>query len=486
MSWSSRRSAERHRSPTALEEGIRQEQLLVILRGAEWLFAGVGLSVFAGGLFGFLVSPLAAGAPGGPLWLMAKVAIYLGSLGLLLLRPGALWSTLRRHPATIVVIALALASSLWSVSPLVTLKRGAVLAGTALFGIYLASRFRSRELLQLLGVMLAATAVISLVQVYLGTGRGVAGGLHPGDWFGVYGHKNTLGLHMALGTLVFVSLARDLQRKRWLAWLGAGLCLVLLLGSRAATSIVATAAVALALPLVSVVRHRSTGHILGALGILTLLGSGAMVLSADAGSALTFIGKESSLSGRLPLWAVLMQQVRIHPWLGYGYGAFWPTQTAWDGGPSDRVAEILGWYPWHAHNGLLNLDLELGIVGVGVFLLGYAIAVFRGVSLLQVSPNAGMWRILLLVFLLVASMSEALFLRHDDVFTVLYVATVFLQGEPTLAGVPSIGRRDMSEHDGAEQNEGASPHRAAGPVLTPGVSRALRRRPDGAAPRAGG
>jgi O-antigen ligase len=365
------------------------------------------------------------------------------------------------------MVGLALTSALWSEAPLLTLKRGAVLGGTTLFGIYIASRFRPRELLLLLACLLGATAVASLARVYLDPGRGIASGVQAGDWVGVYDHKNALGLYMGLGTLVFVVLARDLRRGRSVAWLGACLCAFLVLRSRSVTGLIATTAVVLVFPLLTAMRHRSMGRIVVALGVVTILASGAIVLAASAETALGAIGRDPSLTGRIPLWGVLLEQLRARPWFGYGYGAFW---TGWGEGPSEVVAQITGdWYPWHSHNGLLNLGLQLGAAGVLVFLVDFATAIRGGLSALRPpASGTGYWPIMLLVFLLVASVSETIFYKHDDLFTVLYVATVFQQAGAAVAGVRRLPRRGMAR----------APLLAANPASTPAVSRILRRRRD--------
>jgi exopolysaccharide production protein ExoQ len=408
------------------------------LYAAEWAFAVAGLFVFAGGFAAYLLSLIVTGdEPVERAWKLAQALMFLGSLAVLISRPTLTRRTVSRHPVAMVLLGVAIVSVTWSVSPQVTLTRAAVLAGTTLFGIYLAARFRSRELLLLLACVFAVTALASVVLIAVVPDRGIAGGTHVGSWRGVYAHKNAFGLHMALGAVVFVLLALDVRRRRWrwrwLAAAGACLCAVLVVGSRSVTALMLTAMAALSLPLLAAVRHRSMARLLTALGLLMLLGIGGMLLAIAPESLLAAVGKDNSLTGRFPLWAVLVQQLQERPWLGYGYGAFW---TGWESGPSKVVADVAGeWYPWQAHNGWLNVALQLGIVGTLVLLLDFVRNLHRSVLTLRAtSSGAGQWPVILLIFLLVASASESVFLRQDDFFWLVYVAVAFREREAAVPG----------------------------------------------------
>ena len=48
------------------------------------------------------------------------------------------------------------------------------------------------------------------------------------------------------------------------------------------------------------------------------------------------VGKDSSLTGRTPIWAAIMRQVALRPWEGFGYGAFWRSAPT---GPAAWVAK---------------------------------------------------------------------------------------------------------------------------------------------------
>jgi exopolysaccharide production protein ExoQ len=69
------------------------------------------------------------------------------------------------------------------------------------------------------------------------------------------------------------------------------------------------------------------------------------------------------LTGRLPLWQVLIGEVEQHPWVGAGFAAFWsPSNIAQVG--SSEVADAPS-----AHNGYLEELLNTGAVGLAILLV---------------------------------------------------------------------------------------------------------------------
>ena len=74
------------------------------------------------------------------------------------------------------------------------------------------------------------------------------------------------------------------------------------------------------------------------------------------------LNRNQDLTGRTEIWSMVMDAILEHPWLGYGYHAFWRGAD----GPSVDV-RLSGWIPPHAHNGFLDLALDFGIAGPLLF-----------------------------------------------------------------------------------------------------------------------
>ena len=71
------------------------------------------------------------------------------------------------------------------------------------------------------------------------------------------------------------------------------------------------------------------------------------------------LGKDISLTGRIPLWQSLMPFIADRPLFGYGYGTFWVA-----GSPQMVLVQRLNpWNPPDAHNAYIGVALELGLPG---------------------------------------------------------------------------------------------------------------------------
>lgn len=324
-----------------------------------------------------------------------------------------------REYLLLALVLLALGSMMWSADPGVSLRRGAALVLTCLFGVYFASRFTLREQLHLLAGICGTCVVFSLVFGILGIGTPVVDVI--GSWYGVFVHKNVLGRMMVLCILVFLTLVQARSEKKSLLWIGAGLAFVLLLLSRSTTSLAVLVAMLAFLPFCGTLRRGKSPVariVLFAAAVSTL---GLYWVSNHLMDILQFLGKDVTLTGRLQLWILSVTMALRRPWLGYGYNAFW----LGPGSSSARLLAAIQWDAPHAHNGLLEIWLELGLVGVGLFLVGFGIYLVRAAVFLrhQRTPGA-IWPMCFLAFMFLSNLTESDFLARNAIFFILYVAVV--------------------------------------------------------------
>jgi O-antigen ligase len=86
------------------------------------------------------------------------------------------------------------------------------------------------------------------------------------------------------------------------------------------------------------------------------------------------LGKDATLTGRVPLWALVDEMISRKIAVGYGYGAFWTPGNvdAW------RIWEAIGWQAPHSHNGYREVLLGLGLVGFLTLAIVLVRAVWQG------------------------------------------------------------------------------------------------------------
>lgn len=321
------------------------------------------------------------------------------------------FSVMRREGLLWVLVGWALVSFLWSAAPELTLRRGFSLLLATLYSLLLVTRYSYYEVLRMLGTALAITIVTSLFLVWLFPQWGVMGLPHPGAWQGVLYHKNALGRTCVLALLVFWTLQRETKGILRFGWVTMTLvALVPLIGSRSATSWV----VALVLAIVWL-------GVRGLVGLPRLLRPAMVSLTMAVvfpalillpeylEEVLEFLGKDLTLTGRVPLWKALIPLGLERPLVGYGYGAFWQGAI----GPSASVWMFFRWAQ-QAHNGYIDLWLETGLIGLLIgFILLLRVLFRTGRSALLLKEELNIWGFAFLfsVFFALISLTEAVMLE---------------------------------------------------------------------------
>lgn len=347
---------------------------------------------------------------------------YAVVLALLLRRPSFLWHGLLKGPPLWALLLWAFLSLAWSTAPEVTFRKAVAVVLTSLYGMYLAFRFTPESFLRLLGITLVLSLGLSLAFVYLLPEWGIMGYPHEGAWRGIFVHKNVLGRFAALGVLVFLVLLKLPGRKAvWV--IGLLLSVVISVGARSATSLIlAFTMVFVTLGLWLASRYRGLWPVLLPLGAL-LGGSVSIILAANYEFVLEALGKDVTLTGRVPLWLTLIPFLQERLWTGYGFGGFW---LGWNG-PSASVWSLVGWDPPHAHNGYLDLCLDLGLVGL---LLGLWLMIRLGIGsihryLATGASGEAFFLVGLIVFLSVYNFAESSFLGANNLYWLLCVWALY-------------------------------------------------------------
>jgi O-antigen ligase len=334
---------------------------------------------------------------------------YLG-VGLLILHPRRAWRVSRHGWLVWVLLGWAMLSTFWSAAPEITLLRSLTALLGALYGLLLAVRYRPEEVLRMLGAALAIVMAASLMAVMVIPEWAIMGRPHEGAWQGVLFHKNALGRTAAFALAVFWVLARAERSYRSLLWWGGMVAAaILVVGSRSVTGLL----LALALPLswwgvqtwrkLPRLLRPATGALISAVAI-----PGFFVLPDILEKVLGFFGRDLTLTGRIPLWLLLIPLALARPLLGYGYGAFWLGES----GPSALIWAVT-WDAPHAHNGYLDMWLEIGLMGVAIAIFMLVLTLARYVTAaLQARENPivqfSFWVSMLTIL---GNMSEAVLLE---------------------------------------------------------------------------
>jgi len=218
-------------------------------------------------------------------------------------------------------------------------------------------------------------------------------------WVGVTGHKNQLGLLCAfLGIFLIWRML-----KKWpvldyvdAALLGITMYLLVKADSQASMVVLILGAGILLLQRLAKTDPRKITRIL--IFVLIAVFVLQAVLIAFVGRSLsdmffTAADRDTSLTGRVPLWRELLITGSRRPFFGAGYAGFWSGDAVRD------VWQRVGWTPTTGHNGYIDTFLDLGIAGL-LIMLFFLIRTYRTI-LASYDTEAGFARLKLCFFVMI-------------------------------------------------------------------------------------
>ncbi len=138
-------------------------------------------------------------------------------------------------------------------------------------------------------------------------------------------------------------------------------------------------------------------------------------------SIIHLFGRNSTLTGRTDLWKALIA-MDTHPWLGTGFESFWL------GSRLEQLWSIFPWQPNEAHNGYLEVYLNLGLAGVGLLLVLLGTGYRHLVAVYRQDRMAGSLRLAYFAAAVAYSFSEAGFRMLDPMWIFLLLAIIAVPG----------------------------------------------------------
>jgi O-antigen ligase len=276
------------------------------------------------------------------------------------------------------------ASILWSTDQSLSLRRliaFACLMVTAFGTAAIAFERLPTFIIAFCGLNLAVGLV---AEIYLGT-------FHPGAAgyrFGGTLHPNLQGFNLALLILAcFWQRWEVAGPQRWVFMGGIFCALIFLLMTQSRTSLGSLFIAILFSSVMQALRKRrlrflglsisATALVLSLVMTMVIvipgnslsnLIQGAISRERDAGDPMSF-------TGRVDLWKIVLEYVGDRPILGYGHDAFWSDSRIAD------ISRTLNWAINQAHNGYLEVLLNLGVPGLSLFII---ILFFTVVSVCQI------------------------------------------------------------------------------------------------------
>jgi O-antigen ligase len=331
-----------------------------------------------------------------------------------------------------ILLIFVLVSTLWSIDPQVTLLHSLMLLVVTGFAVFLGVNYNWREIMGFLYVVFIIVTCASVVIRHAGmlptttpeqamagiqaTSKGISG---------ITAHPNDLGALMSFSIILWCVYILQKGKYSWLAALPIILSSVLLVKASSMGAVLTLFITMVPLVWVTFVRRFGYNRALAATILFSLVAGGMLILLiSNLEFAMSFIGKDLTLSGRTGLWQVLWERViGPHPLFGNGYAAFFQAKKYV--APQTRfIARYLGDFGlWHGHNGFMHLLVDLGFFGVILFIVSLFRNIFKGIKYLHNEKEFNrVVPIVFLTFFIFINISENRILTLN-IYWILYVVT---------------------------------------------------------------
>lgn len=351
---------------------------------------------------------------------VTTLAIFVILTWLFLPHVRSIAATCRDNLVLAALPVLAIASFFWSQLPSKSFLWGVCLAASTLFAFFLARRFSPEQQMQLLVMFgwLCITLSIVLILFFPSIGLAArAGGL--GAWKGVYGTKNNLSrLTLFLLLPAFYLPAKTLLSKlSRVAYIGLSILIILM--SQSAGGVVGLScllAFVIVTKVISKFRSADRAIIIVMTIAVALMPVAACLIYLP--ELLHLLGKDTTLSGRTAIWAASVMAIMKRPLLGYGYMAFWRGLN----GESANVVLATGWGAPGAHNGFLQVWLDLGAAGVALVVFPLVKALRDAASCLRDRESSNyLWYLGIVVLTVITNLDESPMAQPSELTWVLFI-----------------------------------------------------------------
>ena len=387
-------------------------------------------------------------------------AVYMGLIALgvavLAMRGPKVWRFLLANTPVILYFLYCLFSVVWSEYSDVAMKRWIKSLGDL---VMVAIVLTEADVVQAFKRVLARVTFlliplsVLLIKYYPNIGKGFK---HYGTaiYTGVTTTKNILGvvcLICGLGTLWRLLAAyrdrKNPRRKRQLLVHSVVLAMVIWLLSMAHSMtglacFLMAGTILTATGLSRFARRPSIVHVLVA-GVV--FASFATLFMGAGSSSLEAMGKDVTLTGRTQIWRLVLGMTG-NPLIGTGFESFWLP-----GWRRDQIWAIYWWHPNEAHNGYIEVFLNLGWIGVCLLAALLYTGYRNTLATLRTDSNLGRIKLAFFVAAVIYNYTEAGFRMLDPIWIVFLMVIMAVPKPISRRGVRTRSAQTEVRQDQSTQ-----------------------------------
>ena len=272
-----------------------------------------------------------------------------------------------KEPTIRLLLFWSLISATWSATPIFSAWSTLIVVGFSGIATTFAKKYSWEDFYNLLRWVLFVCGVISIVGTIIG--NPLPGGLGSIGYLNFYGDTsnkplaNFLALNTGLWVLNLVSFPK---RQLMSGFIAISSFVPIFYINSVANIFTAIILICLVLLLFSVKRFNSK-HVPIIICLYLFLSVLLLVyLQSNIGEIFDAFGKSTNLTGRgTNVWPAVIKEISKQPFVGYGFASYW---QPWRGLQDPSINFEMYGSITHAHNGFLELVLQLGLVGLSLFL----------------------------------------------------------------------------------------------------------------------
>jgi exopolysaccharide production protein ExoQ len=155
-----------------------------------------------------------------------------------------------------------------------------------------------------------------------------------------------------------------------------------------------------------------------------------------APNLLSVLGRDPTLTGRTEIWNLVLGMTG-NPLLGTGFESFWlgsRLQTMWS---------IYWWHPNEAHNGYIEIFLDLGWMGVALLAVLLLTGLRNTLTAVHQQAEAGGLMLAYFVIVLIYNFTESAFRELDPIWFVLLLSVIAVQESSSVSEIDQV--EDVTE-----------------------------------------
>jgi exopolysaccharide production protein ExoQ len=377
-------------------------------------------------------------------------------------RSAAFFRAVAVEPFIPLLLLWALASTVWSTDMATTVRQVIAWGLATTFAYYAVTRFDLREILRLSALAMLIGTVLNLIFILALPRYGrVEDPFDPvkSGWKGITSNKNSLGQFASGAAIVLWMARRSFTRYRGIYTIGAIVNVFTVVRADAKTSFVALLGTG---ALMIVFRAFRAQRQLFGVAVIALLIASVVALLFILGNReqlASGVGRSGDLTGRTALWDDLIPKIKERPIQGYGWGGFWNGYFS----PAGEVWIEHTWQPPDAHNLLLQVALNVGLVGAALYVASFLRGMARGIIYLRDNADPiAMLPVVWFTYEFLGSITEHGNLARSGswVLHVIFIVAVGLNkkaGAVTSSPAPSARARLLHEQPGARAFASGAP-----------------------------